>query len=183
MELKELKRLLTEDALHEVEGFMEDNFKNEGFGGSPWPKRKRGDGGRKRRLLVGQGGARRMQRSLRVQAMGGVIRVASDVPYAAIHNEGGTINHPGGTPYITVGKSKARKNGRRRSLRNFGEARVAFLKKDGSYPEGVKFTEPHPINIPQRQYIGEHPQLSNRLQKAFEATLKKHLPHHLKRKL
>lgn len=52
------------------------------------------------------------------------------VEYAPIHEFGGDINHPGGTPYIVV------ENGR-----------AVFLKKDGNYPDGVKFTRPHIIRI------------------------------------
>lgn len=63
------------------------------------------------------------------------VTVGTDVEYAAIHEFGGTINHPGGTPYI-VTKGGAR-----------------WLRKDGNYPANVKFTQPHKITIPARPYM------------------------------
>ncbi|MBI5646675.1 MAG: phage virion morphogenesis protein [Ignavibacteriae bacterium] len=62
--------------------------------------------------------------------------MSSHLVYAAIHQYGGTIQHPGGTPYI------------------IGEGGMAkFLRKDGNYPPGVQFTAPHPIPIPARPFI------------------------------
>lgn len=56
------------------------------------------------------------------------------VPYARIHEFGGTINHPGGTPYKIV------------------DGRAVFVSK----AEGADLpkTKPHPIKIPARPYIG-----------------------------
>ncbi len=61
--------------------------------------------------------------------------LGSKLKYAAIHEYGGTIQHPGGTPYIVTGKG------------------ALFMKKDGNYPENVKFTKPHPITIKARPYL------------------------------
>jgi len=55
--------------------------------------------------------------------------------YAAIHNYGGTIKHPGGTPYITTKKG------------------AIFMKKDGKYPKGTKFTKAHDIKMPARPFM------------------------------
>jgi phage gpG-like protein len=67
------------------------------------------------------------------------IELVNNIEYAAIHNYGGTINHPGGTPYIVVGSQGGRE--------------VRWLKKDGSYPPQVKFTKPHTIRIPKREFM------------------------------
>lgn len=56
------------------------------------------------------------------------------VPYARIHEFGGTINHPGGTPYF-IGK----------------DGRAKFVKKANG--AGLPKTKPHPIEIPARPYI------------------------------
>ncbi len=53
----------------------------------------------------------------------------------AILHYGGDIDHPGGTPYIVIG------------------GRAKFLRKDGEYPAGVKFTRPHTITLPPRPYL------------------------------
>jgi len=60
--------------------------------------------------------------------------------YILVHqhvNFNGWINHPGGTPYVNIG----------------GKSR--WMKKDGSYPKGTKFTKPHMIYIPKRLHITE----------------------------
>lgn len=56
------------------------------------------------------------------------------VPYARIHEFGGTINHPGGTPYFIGADGKAK-----------------FVSKAAG--AGLPKTKPHPIEIPARPYI------------------------------
>lgn len=56
------------------------------------------------------------------------------IPYAAIHEFGGTIKHPGGTPYRII-------NGR-----------PLFVRK--SEGAGLRKTKPHDIKIPARPYLG-----------------------------
>lgn len=73
--------------------------------------------------------------STQVSARGMRILINSNKVYARIHQLGGDIQHPGGTPYINLGNT------------------VRFLKKDGNYPEGVKFTEPHIIHMPARPFV------------------------------
>lgn len=73
--------------------------------------------------------------STQVSAQGTKVVISSNKRYARIHQLGGDIQHPGGTPYINLGNT------------------IRFLKKDGSYPEGVKFTKPHTIRIPARPFI------------------------------
>lgn len=172
METNSLKRVIMAVAKTEVENFIKDNFKEEGFAGNKWKKRKsrnrsdRRNPDKPRRLLMQSG---TLQRSIKVTASDNRITVNADgnIPYAKIHNEGGTINHPGGTPYIAFGKKyTARK--RRGRIASMGESQMVFLKKDGSYPEGVKFTQPHPIPIPKRQFIGDSPKLRARLDKAIK---------------
>lgn len=58
------------------------------------------------------------------------------VPYARIHELGGTINHPGGTPYFINDEGKA-----------------VFVSKANADPD-LPRTKPHPIKIPARPYIG-----------------------------
>lgn len=171
--MSELKRRLKARLKFEVENFIMDNFQSESFGGVPWKKRKSRDRsdrrspGSRRALLVKSGA---MRRSMRVMITTKGVQVVSDLPYTKIHNEGGVINHPGGTPYITTGKT-SRARGRRARLRNFGTNQVQFMKKDGSYPPGTQFTRPHKIEIPQRQIIGESPKLNKNIKKGFEKEL------------
>jgi phage gpG-like protein len=64
------------------------------------------------------------------------LEYGSSVKYALIHEYGGTINHPGGTPYISGDGGKA-----------------IFVKKSYSGDREVKYTKPHSIKMPARPYF------------------------------
>ena len=64
------------------------------------------------------------------------LEYGSSVKYALIHEYGGTINHPGGTPYIIGEGGKA-----------------YFVKKSYSGEREVKFTKAHSISMPARPYF------------------------------
>jgi phage gpG-like protein len=81
-------------------------------------------------------GAREGFQTVEVQGDTVVGTKGSNVPYARIHEKGGTINHPGGTPYIVTDQG------------------AIFMRKDGQYPKNVKFTQPHSITIPARPSLG-----------------------------
>ncbi len=158
-DLKELERFF--NTLPRMVGntavnFFQDSFKKQGFQqgwevGSveKWkPRRKLDRVDRKskknsRAILVKSG---RLKRSIRILSYTpGSVTVGSTVPYAGIHNQGGTINHPGGTAYFW-------KDGRRIYVSN----RAARGKK---YPR----TKAHKIPIPQRQFIGNSAGLDRRI--------------------
>ena len=67
----------------------------------------------------------------------GKVAASMNVKYAAIHEYGGTIKHPGGTAYF-IGKDK---------MAHFISNKVAFAM--GDWPR----TKPHDINIPARPYM------------------------------
>lgn len=60
--------------------------------------------------------------------------VGTNLKYAAIHQKGGTIHHPGGTPYKLIGPGRA-----------------VFLKK--GTPGAIGITKPHDIDIPARPFM------------------------------
>lgn len=77
-----------------------------------------------------------LKNSIRQERVGKLKRrVGTNVKYARIHELGGTINHPGGTPYKIVGPGRA-----------------VFVKKSEALP-GMKRTRPHPITIPPRPFL------------------------------
>lgn len=63
--------------------------------------------------------------------------VSSNAPYAAIQEYGGTINHPGGTPYF-IGKD--------------GLARFVSKQGEGAFHH-LPVTKPHTITLPERPYM------------------------------
>lgn len=135
-----------------VQSFRRSGFIDQRY--ERWPARKPAyDNGRKRRggnraLLIQSG---RLRRSIRVVRMTNKsVTVGSDVPYAQIHNEGGTIRHPGGTPYIVI-------KGKVRFIRKTTATRRANA---GQY---VKRTKPHMIAMPKRQFMGQSDVLNQRI--------------------
>lgn len=144
-----------------------DAFKNESWDGTPWKKRKQKDP-RGRKILVGKGGNARLKKSVRVvETSKGFVRISSDTPYSKIHNEGGEINHPGGTPYIIIHESLGKRGGKDKRFKKWksGDRETAtgikamFVSKAKANElaaEGVevKYTRPHVIPIPQRQFMG-----------------------------
>lgn len=153
--------IVKESAISLTELF-DKSFETKSFGGKPWTKRLRT---RRGSLLVDSGALRR---SIKYSINGNKITWTSDLPYAAIHNTGGKIKV---TPKmkrffwakyneynkkIKKGKkgqvlqSKANKN-------NYDEAqfwKAMALKKVGTF-----------IKIPQRQFIGESPDVKQRIEK------------------
>lgn len=128
------------------------NFENQSFFGQAWTPSKyvqktRGGG----KLLIKKG---RLRRSIKYKVNGQNIFFTSNVPYAEIHNEGGTIKHPGGTAYF-------KKKGQTIWVKNTKAA-------GKNYPR----TRPHDIPIPQRQFIGEHAQLTVEIEKELDEMFK-----------
>ncbi|OQY03233.1 MAG: hypothetical protein B6I20_05500 [Bacteroidetes bacterium 4572_117] len=132
---------------------FDQNFERQSFFGQKWEpseyvKRTRPGGS----LLVKSG---HLRRSIKKQISGSRITFISNAPYAEIHNQGGTINHPGGTAFF-------KKKGQTIWVSN----RKAMGKK---YPR----TKPHKIEMPQRQFIGDHPKLEKMIEKEIEDIITK----------
>lgn len=78
------------------------------------------------------------------------VEVSSNAPYAAIQEYGGTINHPGGTPYFIGSDGKPR-----------------FVSKGGiGASHNLPVTKPHTITLPERPYM--RPALANKKQRIRE---------------
>lgn len=82
-----------------------------------------------------------LRRSIGTEIRGNSIVVTSDGPYSRIHQLGGIIKHPGGTPYIIIGEGKAA---------FITKQKAQMLKSKGKL---VYYTKPHDIKIPARPYI------------------------------
>lgn len=77
------------------------------------------------------------------------VLVGTDVVYAKSHELGLTILHPGGTPYIVT------------------EEGARFMRKDGQYPGGVRFTRPHYITFKAKPFL--RPALDENRDRVMEA--------------
>jgi phage gpG-like protein len=152
---------------------IDDNFRSQSFDGEKWPDRAappaRGRttkaGGRDKRFKQDAGDGRailtmsgRLRRSFRMEASGLVITIHTDVPYAEVHNEGGTVNQ---TVSITP------------KMRKFFWAMFSETKD-----EKWKFMaltknatlERHFV-MPKRQFVGENPTLDRNINYLLESEL------------
>lgn len=79
--------------------------------------------------------------SIQITTQGNSIVISSNSRYARIHQEGGNINHPGGTPYISLEAGK---------IVFISKKKADALKSQG---RNVKKTKPHSIVVPPRPYL------------------------------
>lgn len=161
--IKELPELAGAEVMESID----DNFRSESFFGTPWAPRKVQEGNEGKGILVQSG---RLRRSFKLKTSGLTITIFTDTPYAEIHNEGGTIQ---GTANVeayerqTYGTSELatpkRKDGNR-------DERYKKRNKEKTGTQQVKaHTRKVNLEIPQRQFMGEHPKLDSKLQALIEA--------------
>ncbi len=145
MDINDLLNDIFLEVKSEVEESIDNNFRSESFFGAKWPvavHKKVGQG-----LLVDTG---RLRRSISLFVNSEGIRIASDVPYAELHNSGGLV-------LVTP------------ALRRFAWAK--FKESEKADPEGIgdvffknlAMTTKESITIPQRQFVGEHSKLDKEI--------------------
>ena len=133
-----------------------DSFKTESWEGDKWESRKPNpfETNKKRRALLV--GSATLKRSIqRVESGLGFVKVATNVPYAEIHNEGGTITQ---TPTF-------------KQRMFFSHASDAFYARK-NMQEGRKFAAMSRatkivIKIPKRQYMGHSDTLNRKIETAI----------------
>lgn len=128
-----------------------DNFKSESYFGEKWQPRK--DRKNKRKLLVRTGQLLRSPRIVRSSP--GMVVVGSDVPYSAIHNNGGATNRAARSETFVRNRYKTGAKGRM-----FGG--MGAFKKGTTAGRGQTYKS-YVINMPRRQFLGAHPHLQKRL--------------------
>lgn len=138
-----------------AQGWLDESF-------TPWPKRKKTDKRRPGRgILMDRG---RLRNSIRGTVNGTDIVFGSDVPYAKIHNEGGTIQHPAREGIIAHRRFKTgSKAGRVQFSRN---------NKSASFAKKVKFSN-YQTQIPKRQFMGDSAHLRRIVRRKIETTIVK----------
>ena len=157
---------------HFQENFRKGGFVNNGL--QQWPKTKRQLSGTSSAaaqygpLLSGRN---HLFSSMKYTPSDYRVKVANEVPYAAIHNEGGTVN-PTVTPemrrfaWAMFYKSSGKKKGKRGSMLSNPDAdrwkALALTKKS-------KLT----VKIPKRQFLGESAELRKSINDKIEKELSK----------
>ena len=150
----------------EIADAFDRNFERRAFFGKPWKPRRRADHG----SLLQRTGV--LRKSIRARVSGQSVVFSSSVPYAAIHNEGGTITVTArmhryfwAKYYEAGGQVRYKKSGgmTKASMRFSAEAeawKALAMMKVGSK-----------IHIPQRQFIGDAPEVRH----AVESIVAEHL--------
>lgn len=157
--LKELERKL--ESLPELAAVLaadlfDRNFETQSFFGQAWApskyvERENIKAGKNRNILQKTGALRK---SIYYDIDKSSITFYSNVPYAQIHNEGGTIKHPGGTAFYKKGNA------------------VVWVSNSDAAGKDFPRTKAHDIAIPERRFIGDHEQLDNELAKLIDELLK-----------
>ena len=130
------------------------NFEQQGFFGKKWDKRKNNvDPGRG--ILIGKGSGTLRKGAQKPKRSGNSLTWEFDVPYAKIHNEGGTIKAV-------------------QSVRPFSRTVKGKEQKVRAFTRSVN------IKMPQRQFIGDHPQLRQAMEIIINRNAKKLIDSYLK---
>src|SRR5690606_18034887 len=127
-----------------------DNFRDESYFGEKWPKRK--DKTNTRKLLVKTGTLQRSPRIARSQP--GLVVVGSDVPYAAVHNNGEIINRAARSETFV----------RNRNSRGINKGR---FRRGTTTGKGFTF-KAYSTTMPRRQFLGAHPKLKQHLESVIK---------------
>lgn len=162
-----VKRTLPVKVAAKAKNSFQDSFRRQGFLGSAglesWPARKVEEGSKGRSILVKTGLLRRSLNT-RITADTAAVYVSGPAKkYAAVHNNGGTINNKGGQPYIVLPADKVSTATRRRMPRR-GDKVIVFLRKNRPFmPKNVRYTKPFSFTMPQRKFIGQSNVLNRQL--------------------
>lgn len=159
-----IKAILS-DIRVELSDEFDRNFERKGFFSKAWPKRQLEEHGS---LLLQTG---KLRRSIRATVSDRSVTWSSSEPYAAIHNEGGTITV---TPkmkrffwakfYELAGKVRYRKDGQTSKASVKVSRQAEFYRNMALMKIGSKIT------IPQRQFLGDAPEIH----KGVESICKRH---------
>ena len=147
------KKILTDLKVELTEEF-DRNFERKAFFSKPWPQR----------LLEGRGSlllqSGKLRRSIRAQVTNNSVSWSSSEPYAAIHNEGGTITVTAKMKrffwakfYELAGKVKYKKDG------STGRSSVKLSKQAEFYRNLALMRVGSKVKIPQRQFLGDAPEV------------------------
>lgn len=176
-DLHEIARRILSDIRIELGDEFDQNFEQEGFFGEKWRRRSSPlrPGGH---ILVDTG---KLRQSIKSRSDDTSITFYSDLPYAAIHNEGGEIK--------VTAKMKRYFWYRYMSARgSFGRKKSGELRNDkrnrqlGSEAEFWKamalIKEGKTIKIPKRQFLGMAPEVETEVRKIIEDNLSDYFEHY-----
>lgn len=147
---------------NEAKNHFVGSFRLQGFQDKTvekWKPRKKEDKRAGRAILVKSGDLRRSIRRENLNKMKLSVTIATDLPYARIHNEGGVINKSERAATINF---KIKKDGTSRFTKQ----------KKANFQQDVTIGA-HSINIPKRQFIGGSFVLNQKVKKTITSRLDK----------
>lgn len=184
--VKHFIRLTLKDIKVKVGEEFDRNFEREAFFIDKWARRKHNDD-QSRRLLT-QSGKLRHSIKEEVTTTDHSVIFTSSVPYAAIHNEGGTITVTRKMKkyfwyrYLLIVGSKRNRpeeNLLSEKLQRKKNGELRNNKKNRELTEEVKFCKAMALKrvgskivIPKRQFIGMHPEVERIIQEIIETNSK-----------
>lgn len=146
--------------------FTLENFEKQGFQGQvfePWKERKKETKkttGKKILTLTA-----RLRNATRFDIIDGGVRIHNNVPYAQIHNEGGTIKHTSREHIMNFGRKKGG---------GLQLAKIQTIAQRKKIVAQAKTTiGAHETHIPKRQFIGYSPVLNDRIEPMIIAEILK----------
>jgi phage gpG-like protein len=163
--LRTMPRAMGQIAVREFVGmFRRQAFVDEAGTSHAWPERKRKSKKAGRAILVKSG---RLRRSIRVMSRDGdSVTIGTDVPYAQIHNEGGTLN----------ATQSIRAHRRRRFSRDEVSGPSAKREKWVKTLIGTSDVKGHTrqlnTQMPQRQFMGASQPVTQEIRATIDAGLK-----------
>lgn len=173
--LARLMRDTLKDIKVELDDEFQQNFRREAFFSDKWQRRKYDDGSN-RKVLQGNGksGVHLSQIAASGRIEGSKVVYSSTLPYAAIHNEGGTITVTAKmkryfwAKYIeATGSFSYKKDGQQRNTQ-----RQRKLSADSEFYKAMALKKTgDKIKIPKRQFIGMHPSLNTAITEIIEKNL------------
>jgi phage gpG-like protein len=147
-----------------AQNYFAKAFRNQGWDGTPWKeslrrKKKPATNWSEKPTLVQRGTLRRAVSNMMKthQINGTSIKMIVDLPYAAIQNSGGIIN------------KKARTQVNHFTFAENGSMR--FSKKKNATHAQKNTIGAHDVNIPQRQFVGQTKELTEKQQKIIKTTI------------
>lgn len=163
------------DVQVELRDEFDRNFSRQGFFGEQWARRKSPLAKAGSAILTGTGALRR---SITSRISGNSLTFSSDLPYAALHNEGGEIRV---TPrmrrffwakyYAARGSFGYRKDGRKRQNK-----RNAYLTEEAAFWRAMALKPVgSSIQMPRRQFLGTHPKLEQLVREIIEENVEQAL--------
>ena len=148
MNFDQIKQKILNDAKVELLDEFDRNFERKGFFSQPWQQRKK-EGRGSLMLVTGK-----LRRSISAKVEGDKIVFSSNMPYAAIHNEGGEI------------QMKPRKQ-----VIHFNKKGKFAKKKKASYAQKAS-RGAYTLTVPKRQFIGNAPEVQQTLERVITDNMK-----------